>query len=66
MNRKSIKGILFGLGIFVVGASALMTALAQKPPTSENLDAKVEKFLKGHKSNWQDSECALPGRTGVV
>ena len=54
MNRKTMKGLLFGLGIFVVGASALMTALAQKSPTAQNLDAKVEKFLKGHQSNWQD------------
>ena len=45
MNRKSIKGILVVLGIFIIWDSALMTALAQKPPTPENLDAKVEKFL---------------------
>ncbi len=54
MNRKSIKGMLFGVGIFVAGASTLMTALAQKPPASENLDAKVEKYLKGNRANWQD------------
>jgi predicted O-methyltransferase YrrM len=54
MNGKSIKIVLVSLGILVVGMSTLMTALAQKPPTSENLDAKVEKFLKGNRSNWQD------------
>jgi hypothetical protein len=45
MNRKSIKGILVGLWFFLVWGFALMTALAQKPPTSINLDAKVENFL---------------------
>jgi len=54
MNRKSLKGILVGLGIFMIWGFALMTALAQKPPTPENLDAKVEKFLKENQSNWQD------------
>jgi len=54
MNRKSIKGILVVLGIFIIWDSALMTALAQKKPTPENLDAKVEKFLKENQSNWQD------------
>jgi hypothetical protein len=45
MNRKSIKGILVGLGIFMVWGFALVTALAQKPLTSETLDTKVERFL---------------------
>jgi predicted O-methyltransferase YrrM len=54
MNRKPIKGMLFGVGIFMVGVATLLTALAQKTPTAENLDAKVEKFLKGKRANWQD------------
>jgi predicted O-methyltransferase YrrM len=54
MNRKSIKGILVGLWFFLVWGFALMTALAQKPPTSGNLDAKVEKFLKENRGKWND------------
>jgi hypothetical protein len=54
MNRKSIKRILIGLGVFVVWGFALMVALAQKPPTPEDLDAKVDKFLKENRSNWED------------
>lgn len=55
MSQISIKVSIACLGASIFfGGALVLSALAQRPRTSTELDAKVEKFLKEHRGKWDD------------
>ena len=54
MNQTSMKILIACLGISILSAGTIMAVYAQKPGSSEVLDAKVERFLSENRGTWHD------------
>ena len=54
MNQTFLKVFITCMGISVLLVGTLTSAFAQSPQTSQELDAKVEKFLNENRGHWHD------------
>jgi predicted O-methyltransferase YrrM len=54
MHQMSMKILIVCLGILILSVDTVTSLFAQRPQTSEGLDAKVEKFLNESRGHWHD------------
>lgn len=54
MNQISMKVLITCLSILILSAGTVISVFAQRPQTSTELDAKVERFLNENRGNWHD------------
>ena len=54
MGQISVKVSITCLGALILFVGTLLSVSAQKPRTSTERDAKVEKFLKENREKWDD------------
>ena len=54
MNQIPVKILIACLGVLVSLVVTKVSVFAQSPPTSRELDTRVEKFLNENRRNWHD------------
>jgi caffeoyl-CoA O-methyltransferase len=54
MHQIPIKILIACLGILILSVDTVTSLFAQRPQTSEELDARVEKFLNENRGHWHD------------